>query len=395
MKKFAWGIFCTVVFLMYFTVLPGNALAASPDEFCSKYLGKSVDVDNYPANQPYQCYDLWARFVMDEYGTSRPIIISPTGCAEDIWNNFEGLGLSAYFTMVSGSPRDGDWVIYDWPGSSNSHVGMFRSDNGDGTILILHQNYLGQTVVTQDNMNKKNILGYIRPNSYLKAGQETPQSQVSVSINKSEVLAGEKVIISFSAAGATGFTLALYKDGEKIETIDSANSPFSRSFSDLGNYSAYVTPYNKSRSLGMGRVTFSVVPGNIENTGDIPSRGYTGRERERPISIVVNGKKIDFDQPPVVLNGRTMVPMRAIFEALGTQVHWEIGKQTATATKNKTTIIVTVGSEKAIVNGREKTLEVPVQMFSNRIMVPVRFISESLGAKVSWEIKSQTVSIEQ
>lgn len=91
--------------------------------------------------------------------------------AKDIWNNFDGLGLSTYFTKVSGTPQDGDWVVYD--SAAFTHVGMFRWDNDDETITILHQNYLGQTKVTQDIFTKKNILGYLRPNIYMDEAPET------------------------------------------------------------------------------------------------------------------------------------------------------------------------------------------------------------------------------
>ena len=115
----------------------------------------------------------------------------------------------------------------------------------------------------------------------------------------------------------------------------------------------------------------------------------------KPIAVTVNGTTVVFDQPPVILKGRTMVPLRAILEALGTQVNWDAEKQTVTATKGAVTIIVEIGSKQATVNGAVKTLDVPALIIKNRTMVPVRFISESLGAEVNWDGKSQTVKINQ
>jgi hypothetical protein len=115
----------------------------------------------------------------------------------------------------------------------------------------------------------------------------------------------------------------------------------------------------------------------------------------KPITVIVNGTSVVFDQPPVINNGRTIVPMRAIFEALGVQVNWDGDTQTITATKDTTKIIVKIGNTQATVNGETKTLDVPAQIINNRTMVPVRFISESLGAKVYWAENSQTVTINE
>jgi hypothetical protein len=90
-----------------------------------------------------------------------------------------------------------------------------------------------------------------------------------------------------------------------------------------------------------------------------------------------------------------VAPLRAIFEALGVQVNWDDVKQTVTATKGSTTIIVKIGSTQATVNGETKNLDVPAQSINDRTMVPVRFISESLGARVNWAENSQTVTINE
>jgi hypothetical protein len=148
---------------------------------------------------------------------------------------------------------------------------------------------------------------------------------------------------------------------------------------------------DKNGSTRSKKVSFVVVP---ENTNPLPNRGDDIVEY-RPISVTINGTPVVFDQYPVITGGRTMVPMRAIFEALETEVKWEVGKEMVTATKDDTTIVVKVGSNLATVNGREIPLEVPALMLNNRTLVPVRFISESLGAEVDWIIKTQTVSINQ
>ena len=404
MKKISCGVLCTIVLMMYFMVSPSSALAvSSPEKFYNKYIGESVDVDNYPTYQPYQCYDLWAKFVMDEYRTSTPIIIYPTGYAEDIWNNFDGLGLDAYFTKVSGSPKDGDWVIYDWPGSS-SHVGMFRSDNGDGTIIILHQNYLGQTIVTQDIFTKNYILGYIRPNIYISNSRERP-SEAIISITKSEIQVGEEVTFNFSATNADDFIVRIEKDGTRIDTKNcGSRTSYTRALPDPGDYSAYLKATNDDGFVKSERISFTVVPESnyTAPSAQPPTTGLAGTEgdttavpQQRPISVVVNGTTVVFDQPPVILNGRTMVPLRFIAENMGAYVDWSIGIQKITIKQNARVLELTIGSDKVSVDGKTVSLDTQPVIKDSRTLVPVRFISENLGAEVNWVISSQTVTINQ
>lgn len=116
-------------------------------------------------------------------------------------------------------------------------------------------------------------------------------------------------------------------------------------------------------------------------------------EREK-ISIIMNGEELLMDQPPVIINGRTLVPFRAIFEAFGTQVSWDGETKTASAEKDGMSIKLVVNSNKAFVNNEEKELDVAPFALNGRTLVPVRFISETLGAKVSWDGENRMVNIE-
>jgi len=113
------------------------------------------------------------------------------------------------------------------------------------------------------------------------------------------------------------------------------------------------------------------------------------------ITVKVNGSLVSFDQSPVVSNGRVLVPLRAIFERLGAQVNWNNITQTVTATKGATIIKVVINDSSPTVNGVSKKLDVPAQIVNGRTMVPVRFISESLGAKVEWNESTKTVTVEE
>ncbi|MBE7053619.1 MAG: hypothetical protein E7391_05015 [Ruminococcaceae bacterium] len=111
------------------------------------------------------------------------------------------------------------------------------------------------------------------------------------------------------------------------------------------------------------------------------------------ISIIINGKKLTMDQSPIIVEGRTLVPLRAIFEALGAKVEWDDLSKTATGIKDGNEIKIQINNAVAKVNGKDVTLDVPAQIVNSRTLVPVRFISESLGLKVDWDDATKTVII--
>ncbi|GIQ64784.1 hypothetical protein PACILC2_33520 [Paenibacillus cisolokensis] len=111
------------------------------------------------------------------------------------------------------------------------------------------------------------------------------------------------------------------------------------------------------------------------------------------IKVYIDGELQSFEQPPVVINGNTLVPMRAIFERLGAKITWNSATQTVTAVKNGTQIVLKLKSKKALVGGAEVELSVPAQAIRQTTMVPLRFVSEALGAEVKWNAAERTVTI--
>ena len=111
------------------------------------------------------------------------------------------------------------------------------------------------------------------------------------------------------------------------------------------------------------------------------------------IDLVVDGEKLALDVPPQVVEQRTLVPLRAIFEKLGATVEWDQTTQTATATKGTDVGQITIDSTTAYVNGQAQTLDVPAMAVDGRTLVPVRFVSEALQADVQWIQETQTVQI--
>ncbi|MBI2973715.1 MAG: hypothetical protein HYY39_08025 [Armatimonadetes bacterium] len=111
------------------------------------------------------------------------------------------------------------------------------------------------------------------------------------------------------------------------------------------------------------------------------------------IRVIVDGQPVFFDQPPVTIGGRVLVPLRGVFEQLGAFVDWDRATNTVTAVRAGTQIQLRIGSRQALVNGAPVFLDTPPMVVRGRTLVPLRFISEALGARVDWDPGARTVFI--
>lgn len=113
-----------------------------------------------------------------------------------------------------------------------------------------------------------------------------------------------------------------------------------------------------------------------------------------PITVYLNNRILTFDVDPTIENGTTLVPMRKIFESLGADVFYDGKTQTVKAIKDSDEIILVIGSKYPTVNGEQKAIDVPAKVFNGRTLVPLRFVSETLGARVNWDNENRTITIE-
>ncbi|RXT08843.1 stalk domain-containing protein [Ammoniphilus sp. CFH 90114] len=114
------------------------------------------------------------------------------------------------------------------------------------------------------------------------------------------------------------------------------------------------------------------------------------------ISVKINGQVLSFDQHPVSINGRTLVPLRGIFEALGAELQWDPSEQIIDAYKDGRILFRTkIGWLGAYVgeDSKEISLDVAPQIINGRTMVPVRFVGEAAGASVTWDVSTKTVHV--
>ncbi|MDD4169527.1 MAG: copper amine oxidase N-terminal domain-containing protein [Desulfotomaculaceae bacterium] len=146
--------------------------------------------------------------------------------------------------------------------------------------------------------------------------------------------------------------------------------------------------------LNPGVYYYKAFATNNSDTGYAPMIKFTIKPPGVNDDIIVNldGEFMTFDVKPVIVDGRTLVPFRAICEALGADVQWSGETQTVTVVKASTEIKLVIGGD-AYINGQLVTLDVPARIINDRTLVPLRFISETMGCIVDWDNDARAVII--
>ncbi|MGD9567616.1 MAG: beta-propeller domain-containing protein [Sedimentibacter sp.] len=111
------------------------------------------------------------------------------------------------------------------------------------------------------------------------------------------------------------------------------------------------------------------------------------------VNVYVNNEKVEFDVNPIIENGRTLVPLRGVFEKLGAAVDWNKGISEVVIKDTYNEIEMILGKDKVMVNGEIKLIDVPTKMINSRTFAPLRFISENLGHEVKWDQATNSVYI--
>ena len=122
----------------------------------------------------------------------------------------------------------------------------------------------------------------------------------------------------------------------------------------------------------------------------------TNKKPDNNINVKVYDQYVDFtsvNQWPFIENGRTMVPLRAVFEVLNCNVKWEESSKSAVVEYGSTKIIIPANSTTAYINGKANSLDVPAKLVNDRIMIPLRFVSEAIEKTVIWNDADKTVLI--
>ena len=132
------------------------------------------------------------------------------------------------------------------------------------------------------------------------------------------------------------------------------------------------------------------------NLTSITYDGVAHEYNVRDITLMLNNDKFEPKEgqmPPIILDNRTLVPVREVFEYLGGKVDWINSERRVDVTIDSTKISLWIDNKEAEVNGKKITLDVPAKIINDKTMVPVRFISEQANLIVNWDQETYTVDI--
>ena len=112
------------------------------------------------------------------------------------------------------------------------------------------------------------------------------------------------------------------------------------------------------------------------------------------ISLTVNGKSVETQVPPTIIDGRTMVPVRDIFEACGAKVNWDANTKTITGEKGNTTVVMQIDSNMLFINEKVTEMDATPVIIDGRTLAPARYVAESFGGIVDWNAEDKVVMID-
>ncbi|HBY21356.1 MAG: hypothetical protein A2Y24_03935 [Clostridiales bacterium GWE2_32_10] len=122
-------------------------------------------------------------------------------------------------------------------------------------------------------------------------------------------------------------------------------------------------------------------------------------EEDKDISVLpyqnvyAKEKEIKFDTPPIIKEGRTLIPIRALATAYGFEVSWNEETNEVTLMKDGNKIQLRINSREAYVNGEKIELDVPAETYNSRTVIPLKFVAEKMGLNVDWDEETQTIDI--
>ena len=198
-------------------------------------------------------------------------------------------------------------------------------------------------------------------------------------------------VFAYKKAGSeiavTGNTPTIYSyvnvfDRQEYKVNYYVNNKYVGCASYFDNYTYSEIPYKATLDLSafdFGKYTLKAV---VEDS----NRVYAEKTYKISVhpTVKVNGRELMFDVPADVVNDRTMVPMRAIFEALGADVSWDDATQTVYADNGNVSLSLAIGEKYITVNGDKVEIDVPAMLKNSRTLVPLRAVSQCLGCDVSW-----------
>lgn len=148
-----------------------------------------------------------------------------------------------------------------------------------------------------------------------------------------------------------------------------------------------------TRAVLLSSTMFALVCTTLPARAKTYTYGSQAPNTDAPIKVSLNGKMVDVGSvAPVQVSHRLLIPLRGVLEAMGATVTYN-DKDASITVQRGATIVLHGGSNLAVVNGQAREFDFPVQSLYGKTMIPLRFVAENLGAKVSWDAAHRVVSI--
>ena len=123
------------------------------------------------------------------------------------------------------------------------------------------------------------------------------------------------------------------------------------------------------------------------------STPHTTYAANTPVTVTIDGTRQNYNPPPQIIDGRTMLPLRAVCESLDITVTYNPTTQTARMEKGNQLIIHQIGTPNISINGKQQSFDTPSTIISDRTLVPLRMLAEAIGADVDWNQNTRTAAI--
>lgn len=222
----------------------------------------------------------------------------------------------------------------------------------------------------------------VTSDTYGKQGHNGYKGLLNAINNVKDKPAGAVIAELLLTKYETQLTAEMKADLESIKEKDAALS----AFADLLDRNGSVTD--------AVYVQKEAIIANVTNLDSYKKLGTLyDKLGKKGVKLYVNGEEPTFEVAPFIREGNTLVPFRAISEALKATVIWNEEERSVTVTRDGIIVKLFIDSKTATVNGNEVTLEVPAAIENGSTVVPVRFVSEALKAAVKWESETQSVVI--
>lgn len=322
---------------------------------------------------------------MQDYGINKPIMISEGGVATETQHD------SADELAVWASPRFRNMyynLIMKYP--QVKLINYFNTYRYEAEKFYVRDNY--NSAATDKDYAKYIMNEAISSGAYIREYGKQPEF-VFAPANSGHSLTAKNGIVNLYTLAyipKTPYISVNYTiDGEWYHSASEAPYKCGLSISALadGAHTVQISAEGLTKSYTFYKT------GNTISFGNVPSAPAITQPAEQPIKITVNGAGINFDAAPVIIDGRTLVPVRAIFNALGAEVNWDAATKTATGTGRGHIVSITVDADHYFKDGEKIMLDVPAQVINDRIFVPARAVAEAMECQVNWDGETRTVVV--